>query len=36
VPVRLYDLRDPRAADIRAVVGSLPDSGRIYLMTVKP
>ena len=34
--VRLYDLRDPRAADIRPVVGSLPDGGRAYLLTVKP
>ncbi len=36
IPVRIYDLRDPRTADIRAVVGSLPDSGRAYLLTVKP
>ena len=36
VPVRIYDLRDPRAADIRPVIGSLPDSGRVYLLTVKP
>jgi hypothetical protein len=36
VPVRVYDLRDPRAADIRAVVGALPDGGRAYLLTVKP
>lgn len=36
VPVRIYDLRDPRAADIRPVIGSLPDSGRAYLLTVKP
>jgi hypothetical protein len=36
VPVRVYDLRDPRAADIRAAIGTLPDSGRAYLLTVKP
>ena len=36
VPVRLYDLRDPRAADILPVIGALPDSGRVYLLTVKP
>jgi hypothetical protein len=36
VPVRIYDLRDPRAADILPVIGSLPDSGRVYLLTVKP
>lgn len=36
IPVRIYDLRDPRAADIRPVIGSLPDSGRAYLLTVKP
>jgi hypothetical protein len=36
VPVRLYDLRDPRAADILPAIGSLPDSGRVYLLTVKP
>ena len=36
VPVRIYDLRDPRTADIVPVIGSLPDSGRVYLLTVKP
>lgn len=36
IPVRIYDLRDPRAADIRAVAGALPDSGRAYLLTVRP
>src|SRR5262249_49326202 len=35
-PVRVYDLREPRAADIRTVVGSLPDGARAYLLTVKP
>lgn len=36
VPVRIYDLGDPRSADIRAVLGSLPDGGRAYLLTTKP
>ena len=36
IAVRLYDLRDPRVADIRAAIGSLPSSGRVYLLTVKP
>lgn len=36
VAVRLYDLGDPRAADIRAAIGSLPERGRAYLLTVKP
>lgn len=36
VPVRIYDLNDPRAADVRAAVGSIPDGGRAYLLTVKP
>lgn len=35
-PVRIYDLRDPRGADIRTVVGPLPDGVRAYLLTVKP
>lgn len=34
--VRIYDLRDSRAAEVRTVVGALPDSGRAYLLTVKP
>lgn len=36
MPVRIYDLKDARAADIRRVIGTLPDSGRAYLLTVKP
>src|SRR5580704_17624544 len=34
--VRIYDLEDPRTADIRPLVGSLPKGRRIYLLTVKP
>jgi hypothetical protein len=36
IPVRIYDLRDPRAADIRAAIGPLPETGSAYLLTVKP
>jgi hypothetical protein len=36
MPVRIYDLEDPRAADIRLLVGSLPKGRRIYLLTLKP
>ena len=36
LPVRIYDLKDARAADIRRVLGTLPDAGRAYLLTVKP
>jgi len=34
--VRIYDLEDPRAADIRPLVGSLPKGRRVYLLTLKP
>lgn len=36
VPVRIYDLRDLRNAEIRAAVRSIPDSRRAYLLTIKP
>jgi hypothetical protein len=36
MPVRIYDLKDARAADIRHAIGTLPDAGRAYLLTVKP
>ena len=36
MPVRIYDLEDPRAADIRPLVGELPKGRRIYLLTMKP
>jgi hypothetical protein len=35
-PVRIYDLEDPRAVDIRPLVGPLPTGRRIYLLTLKP
>jgi|GEM_PF-3038396 hypothetical protein len=34
--VRIYDLDDPRTADIRPLVGQLPKGRRIYLLTLKP
>jgi hypothetical protein len=34
--VRIYDLEDPRSADIRPLVGPLPTGRRIYLLTLKP
>jgi hypothetical protein len=34
--VRIYDLEDPRATDIRPLVGPLPKGRRIYLLTLKP
>jgi hypothetical protein len=34
--VRLYDLKDPRTANIREISGPLPDGERQYLLTVKP
>jgi hypothetical protein len=36
MPVRIYDLEDPRAADLRPLVGPLPKGRRIYLLTLKP
>jgi hypothetical protein len=36
MPVRIYDLEDPRAADIRPLLGPLPAGRRIYLLTLKP
>lgn len=36
MPVRIYDLKDARVADIRRAIGTLPDTGRAYLLTVKP
>jgi hypothetical protein len=34
--VRIYDLEDPRAGDIRPLVGPLPKGRRVYLLTLKP
>ena len=36
MPVRIYDLEDPRTSDIRPLVGQLPKGRRIYLLTLKP
>jgi hypothetical protein len=36
MPVRVYDLNDPRSADIRRLVGLPPASERAYLLTVRP
>jgi hypothetical protein len=34
--VRLYDLKDPRTANIRQLAGPLSDGERLFLLTVKP
>ncbi len=36
MPVRLYDLDDPRAADIRPLAGPLAKDRHAYLLTLKP
>src|SRR5262249_61771878 len=36
LPVRLYDLSDPRTSDIRSLVGTVPEGRQAYLVTVKP
>ncbi len=36
LPVRIYDLKDPRAADIRSAITGIPDNARPYLLTLKP
>ncbi len=36
MPVRIYDLEDPRSADIRPLVGPAPRGRRLYLLTLKP
>ena len=36
LPVRIYDLKDPRAADIRRAITGIPDNARPYLLTLKP
>jgi hypothetical protein len=36
LPVRIYDLKDPRAADIRRLIDLSPGSERAYLLTVRP
>lgn len=34
--VRIYNLEDPRAAEIRSLIGARPDGARAYLLTRKP
>jgi hypothetical protein len=34
--VRIYNLEDPRSADIRVKLEPLPTTGRIYFLTIKP
>jgi hypothetical protein len=34
--VRVYDLGDPRSADVRRLVGLPPGNERAFLLTVKP
>jgi hypothetical protein len=36
VAVRIYDLADPRTADIRGIVGPSSDRARVYLLTIRP
>ncbi|CAN5895214.1 hypothetical protein BH11PSE3_BH11PSE3_15720 [soil metagenome] len=36
MPVRIYDLEDPRSADLRPLVGAPPKGRRLYLLTIKP
>jgi hypothetical protein len=36
VPVRIYDLKDPRATDIRNMIRGIPDDAHAYLLTLKP
>jgi hypothetical protein len=36
MPVRVYDLNDPRSADIRRLVGLPPANERAYFLTVRP
>jgi hypothetical protein len=34
--VRIYDLKDPRAADIRNLIAGAPDNAHAWLLTLKP
>lgn len=36
MPVRVYDLNDPRSADIKGLVGAPPGNDRAFLLTVRP
>jgi hypothetical protein len=35
-PVRVYDLKDPRTADIRRAIPGVPTDTRAYLLTLRP
>jgi hypothetical protein len=36
LPVRIYDLNDPRVTNVRSAIPDIPDNGRAYLLTFKP
>jgi hypothetical protein len=36
LPVRIYDLKDPRAANVRSAIPDIPGNARPYLLTMKP
>jgi hypothetical protein len=36
LPVRIYDLNDPRVANVRSAITGIPDNARSYLLTLKP
>jgi hypothetical protein len=36
VPVRIYDLDDPRSSNVRSLVGPIPAGRQAYLLSVKP
>jgi hypothetical protein len=36
LPVRIYDLNDPRAVDIRNAIPDIPGNARPYLLTMTP
>ena len=36
MPVRVYDLNDPRSANVKSLVGLPPGNKRAFLLTVKP
>jgi hypothetical protein len=36
MPVRVYDLNDPRSADVRSLVGVPSGNERAFLLTIRP
>jgi hypothetical protein len=36
LPVRIYDLNDPRVANVRSAIPDIPGNARPYLLTMKP